>query len=295
MEAASSGIAETAQEVAAWRRKVPIAPVAGAVLLGTQGWNYSAWVGPFYPEGTRPADYLAIYARAFATVEVDSTFYAVPSEKTVRGWASRVPDRFAFALKMPREITHDRQLEGCAERLAQFVERLRLLGPKLGPVLMQFGPGFGPEKRERLEAFLALLPGDIRFAVEFRRGRWLGPDLLDLLRTHRVALTLTDGPWVSRERMIALAAHPTTDFAYVRWMGPDRAIEDYSRVVADRQHELGMWAVGLAALAARVTVVYGYFNNHFQGHSPASARAMQSLLGQHSVAPADLADQTELF
>lgn len=274
---------------------MPIGQVGGAILLGTQGWNYTAWVGPFYPDGTRPADFLALYARAFDTVEVDSTFYAIPPEKTVRGWAARVPDHFTFALKMPREITHERRLVGCAEPLAEFADRVRLLGRKLGPVLIQLGPDFGPQQRGALEAFLPLLPRDLRFAVELRRPGWIGPELIELLRSFHVALALTDGPFVSRERMIALAAHPSADFGYVRWMGPDRRIEDYSRVVVDRQQELGMWAVGLAALAARVTAVHGYFNNHFQGHSPASARAMQALLGQRPVEPSALADQTELF
>jgi uncharacterized protein YecE (DUF72 family) len=269
--------------------------MAGAIHLGTQGWNYGAWVGPFYPDGTRPADFLTLYARAFDTVEVDATFYAVPPEKTVRGWAARVPERFTFALKMPREITHERRLVGCGERLAEFADRVRLLGAKLGPVLIQLGPDFGPEQRGVLESFLPLLPPDLRFAIELRRAGWIGPGLLELLRTFHVALALTDGPFVSRERMIALAAHPSADFGYVRWMGPDRTIEDYSRVAVDRQQELGMWAVGLAALAARVTSVHGYFNNHFQGHSPASARAMQALLGQRTVEPITLADQTELF
>jgi len=269
--------------------------VAGAIHLGTQGWNYSAWVGPFYPDGTRPADYLTLYARAFETVEVDSTFYATPAEKTVRGWAERVGERFTFSLKMPREITHERRLAGCGDLVGEFTDRVRLLGPKLGPVLIQLGPDFGPEQKGALERFLSLLPGDLRFAIEFRRHGWLGAEVLELLRSFRVALALTDGPFVDRERMIALAAHPTADFGYVRWMGPDRSIEEYSRVVADRQHEMGMWAVGLAALAARVTAVHGYFNNHFQGHSPASARAMQALLGQRPVDPGILADQTELF
>ncbi len=269
--------------------------MSSTVLLGTQGWNYSAWEGPFYPPGTRPSEYLHVYARAFGTVEVDSTFYAIPPEKTVRGWGARVPDEFVFALKLPREITHDRRLVGCADLLAEFADRVRVLGPKLGPVLIQLGPDFGVEKRAALEAFVSLLPGGLRFAVEFRRPGWLEPETFELLRAHNVALALTDGPWVARERMIQLAAHPTADFAYVRWMGPDRSVTDYSHVVADRQHELGMWAVGIAALAARVTAVHGYFNNHFQGHSPASARAMQALLGQRPVAPDLLADQTELF
>ncbi len=196
---------------------------------------------------------------------------------------------------MPREITHERRLVGCADQAAEFTDRVRLLGLKLGPVLIQLGPDFGPAQRGALEAFLPVLPADLRFAVELRQAGWIGPALLELLRSFHVALALTDGPFVSRERMIALAAHPTADFGYIRWMGPDRRIEDYSRVVVDRQQELGMWAVGLAALAARVTAVHGYFNNQFQGHSPASARALQALLGQHPVAPVALADQTELF
>lgn len=269
--------------------------MSGTVLLGTQGWNYSAWVGPFYPTGTRPSDYLHVYARAFSTVEVDATFYAIPPDKTVRGWAARVPDGFRFSLKMPREVTHERQLSGCGDLVAAFVERVRLLGAKLGGILIQLGPDFGIEKRAVLEAFVRQLPSDLRFAIEFRQPGWLEHGVLELLRSHNVALTLTDGPWVSRERMIALAADPTADFAYVRWVGPDRRIEDYSRVVVDRQHELGMWAFALAALAARVTTVLGYFNNHYQGHSPASARAMQVLLGQRPVEPNSLADQTELF
>ncbi len=272
-----------------------MAPVGGAILLGTQGWNYGAWVGPFYPEGTRPADFLKVYARAFATVEVDSTFYGTPPEKIVRSWAERVREEFVFALKMPREITHERQLVGCEAPLAEFLERARLLGRKLGPVLIQLGPEFGAERRGAFETFLTLLPRDLKFAVEFRRAQWLVPWLLELLEERRVALALTDGPWVARERMIELAAHPTARFGYVRWMGADRAIEDYTRPVLDRQHELGMWALGLAALAARVSAVYGYFNNHFQGHSPASARAMQALLGQRPIAPDSLAEQGELF
>lgn len=269
--------------------------MAAEILLGTQGWNYTAWAGPFYPEHTRPADYLRLYTRAFRTVEVDSTFYAVPPEKTLKGWADRVPEGFVFALKMPQEITHERRLQGCGDTVAEFTDRVRLLGPKLGPVLIQLGPDFGPEFRPALERFLPLLPRDIRFAIEFRRYTWLTRPILGLLEEHRVALTLVDGRWVKRDRMLRLAEEPTADFAYVRWMGPDRAIEDYSRVQVDRGVELGQWAAALAKLAARVTRVHGYFNNHFQGHSPHSARVMQQLLGQPPVEPRQLADQAELF
>jgi uncharacterized protein YecE (DUF72 family) len=110
-----------------------------------------------------------------------------------------------------------------------------------------------------------------------------------------VALALTDARWIPRETALALAESPTADHAYVRWMGPDRKIDDFSRVLVDRTHEIAEWAPRLAALAARVSTVYGYFNNHFQGHSPASARTLQRILGQRPTAPEELAEQPDLF
>jgi uncharacterized protein YecE (DUF72 family) len=267
----------------------------GQVHIGTQGWNYDAWVGSFYPKGTRPANFLRTYARAFDTVEVDSTFYAVPPAATVEGWAGRVPEGFVFALKMPRAITHERGLEDAGELLDAFAARARLLGARLGPVLIQLGPEFGPARRPALERFLPSLPRDLRFAVEFRQRGWLAAEHLRLLADHGVALALADGRFVPRERLLELAESPTADFAYVRWMGPDRKIEDYARVVVERSHEIAEWALALVALASRVGTVRGYFNNHFQGHSPASARTLQRLLGQQPVEPAALREQAELF
>ena len=269
--------------------------MAGEVRVGTQGWNYPQWTGPFYPEGTRAEDFLRLYSRAFGTVEVDSTFYAVPPEKTVRGWASRVGDSFQFALKLPQEITHVRRLVDCRDVLEEFDERARLLGAHLGPVLVQFGPEFGPDHRPALERFLAMLPGDIRYAVEFRQPQWLTRGTLDLLRERRVSLALVEGRWIGHPRMLRLAEEATGDMAYVRLMGPDRSLEDFSRVQVDRGAELTEWAGVLGRLAERVRVVHVYVNNHFEGHSPASARRLQSLLGQTPVEPSTLAEQTELF
>ena len=182
--------------------------MGGAILIGTQGWNYDAWVGPFYPGPTRPTDYLRVYARAFPTVEVDSTFYAVPPEKTVLGWASKVPEHFRFALKTPREITHERRLIDVVDVLAEFTESARLLGARLGPILIQLPPDYGPEGRPALERFLPRLPADLRFALEFRRRGWLTRPILDLLREHRVALALVEGRWIARERMPPIGKTP---------------------------------------------------------------------------------------
>jgi len=269
--------------------------VTGIVRLGTQGWNYDAWVGPFFPEGTRAADFLTTYARAFDTVEVDATFYAIPAAKVVRQWASRVPKGFTFALKLPQQITHEQRLRACEDLVALFADSARELGDALGPVLIQFGPDFGLTELPALAGFLPSLPRDLRFAVEFRDKKWINDGVLALLAEHRVALALIDARWIPRRTMLKLAADPTTDFAYMRLMGPDRSIVDYSRIQVDRTKEVDAWAGVIPALAARVTTVYGYVNNHFSGHSPATVRILQEKLGIPVTDPVDLADQLSLL
>ena len=234
----------------------------------------------------------------FRGVEVDSSFYAIPDAKIVRTWMERTPDDFTFALKMLKEVTHERRLRDADDLVQQFLDRVRELGPKLGPILLQMGPDFAPEELPALEQFLPTLPRDLRFAVEVRQSRWMRDDvrprLLELLTTHRIALALSDGRWISRDAMLALAGQPTADFLYVRWMGPDREITDYSRIQFDRSEELRAWA-GVLRKAAHTKDVYGFFNNHFAGHSPANAREMQGLLGQEVVEPKTLRTQGSLF
>lgn len=265
------------------------------IRLGTQGWNYDAWVGPFYPVGSRAADFLGIYSRAFDTVEVDSTFYATPAAKTVRGWAERTPAHFKFALKMPQEITHEHRLRDSEDATAVFFDRARELGPKLGPVLIQLGPDFPPGELPALAGFLPRLPTDVQVAIEFRQRGWIHDGILALLAEHNVALALSDGRWIPRKTMLALAERPTADFVYIRWMGPNRDIVDYSRIQADRTRELEQWAAVIGPLAQKLTAVYGYANNHFAGHSPQSVRELQLLLGQKPVEPSQLGEQMSLF
>ena len=265
------------------------------IRIGTQGWNYEAWVGPFYPSGTRPADFLSVYSRAFSTVEVDSTFYAIPAAKTVRGWAERTPPEFSFALKMPQEITHENRLRDSADLAALFFDRARELGPKLGPILMQLGPDFAPSELPALASFLPIIPRDVRVAVEFRQRGWIHDGIIALLAEHNVAVAFVDARWIPRKTMMTLAVRPTSDVAYIRWMGPNRDLVDYSRVQVDRGRELEAWAAVIAGLANRVKTVYGYVNNHFAGHSPASARELQRLLHQRPIEPDQLGEQMSLF
>ena len=266
-----------------------------SIRLGTQGWNYDAWVGPFYPDGTRAADFLSVYSRAFDTVEVDSTFYAVPAAKTVRGWAERTPPGFTFALKLPQEITHENRLRESKDLAQLFFDRARELGDRLGPILIQLGPDFSPSELPALASFLPILPRDLNIAIEFRQRGWIHDGIIALLAEHNVALALTDARWIPRKTMQSLAARPTSDFAYVRWMGPNRDIVDYSRIQVDRTRELESWSNVLDALQQRVKTVYGYVNNHFAGHSPSSVRELQRLLGQRPVEPDQLGEQMTLF
>ena len=270
------------------------------VRIGTQGWNYDAWVGPFYPGGSRAADFLRLYGRAFDTVEVDSTFYAVPAAKTVRGWAERTPERFAFALKLPQEITHLHRLRPAGDDVAaRFFDVARELGPKLGPILVQCGPDFSPAELPALERFLPLLPADLDVCIEFRQRAWITEGVLDLLHAHGVGLALSDGRWIPRRWLLQLAerlaVRPTGAVAYVRWMGPNRDLVDYSRIQVDRTRELEAWGAALRQLTGAVRAVYGYVNNHFAGHSPQNARELQRMLGQRVVAPEQLGEQLGLF
>ena len=269
--------------------------MAAPLLVGTQGWNYDAWVGPFYPEGTRPADFLSVYARAFRTVEVDSTFYAIPAITTIRGWAKKTPEHFVFSLKLPQEITHERRFRDADDVAALFFQHIRELGPKLGPVLIQLGPDFAPSELPALAKFLPTLPKDIRFAVEFRQRGWIHDGILALLAEHGVALALSDGKWIPRKQMLALAERQTSEFLYVRLMGPNRDLVDYSRIQVDRTRELELWSEVLWPAHVQGRTCYVYINNHFAGHSPSSARELQRLLRMTPVEPEALGEQLQLF
>ena len=275
------------------RRTFP--SMSATVLLGCQGWNYPAWVGPFYPSGTRPADFLSVYARAWNTVEVDSTFYATPAARVVKSWGARVPEQFRFSLKLPQEITHERRLRNARDAAERFFDVARLLGSKLGLILIQMGPDFAPIEQSALDEFIPWLPRDLRFAIEFRHRGWIRPDVLALLKGHGVALTLSDGRWIPREQLLSLAEQPTADFAYLRWMGPDRSITDYSHIQVDRSAELDAWTPAIRALVQRITTVYGYVNNHFSGHSPETVRDLSRRLGLPVVTPDLLGEQISLF
>lgn len=246
------------------------------VWLGTSGWSYEDWVGPFYPPGASAAQWLPIYAQYFSTVEIDSTFYRPPSDRMIAGWRERTPAGFQFAAKVPREITHDALLVNVGDEVAYFAAQMRKLGSKCGPLLFQFAPSFTADAWDDLAALLPTLPTDLRWAVEVRHRSWLHESFYDLLRSHNVALAHVDLPWMPRNTPV------TADFVYIRWLGDRKQIaEDFSYVRSEfhRTDDLDWWARQIERLTERGITVYGYANNHYQGHSPQTIRALQRRLG----------------
>jgi len=263
-------------------------PVHPRLHLGTSSFSHPSWVGPFYAQGTKPGDFLGAYARRFGTVEIDATFYRIPSAAQVRSWASRVQEGFAIATKVPQVITHDKMLVGADEDLKAFLGAMEEAGDKLGPMLFQFpyvrkGTFAGVDPfLKRLDPVLGSLPRDRRFAVEIRNKTWLGEPFFGLLRAHGVAYAMIDHPWMPPIGRLLEGPDPVTaDFAYVRWLGDRHAIEaktdSFDRLIVDRTKEMDVWVDALAMLLERNIEVFGYFNNHYAGHAPGSIALLRDI------------------
>jgi uncharacterized protein YecE (DUF72 family) len=269
---------------------------AGAFRIGTQGWSYPAWVGPFYPPERQGEDLLSLYAEAFDAVEVNSTFYAIPDGGRVASWRERTPDGFRFALKLPGEITHERRLRDCRTELTTFLLRAELLAEKLGPLLIQLPPDFGPRHRDAVTRFVRELPADFTFTIEFRDDGWLRPATLAFLDDWGIAPAVSVGPWRDgASARAALARVGAGPLVYVRWMGDVRHRYGLGRVEVGRDADLDAWAAALREAATGDRVVWAFFNNDWQGHSPARARALQRRLGIPPVEPEALVLQRDLF
>ena len=261
------------------------------IRLGTQGWSYPDWNGVFFPPGSKQEDRLPFYAEVFDTVELDTTFYHAPKGTIARSWERHTPAGFKFAAKLPRAITHDAGLRDAGEAFTAFARALEPLGPKLGPLLAQLPAEFTRDdaRAADLAAFLTAKPAHVQLAVEFRHASWHASPTWDLLRRHGVAVAWTE--W----RELARVTEVTAPFLYLRWLGDRREIEKYDRVQVDRTESFTSWEAGLMKALGDVREVYGYFNNHWAGHSPSSANEMKRRLGLTVVEPRDRWAQRELF
>lgn len=237
------------------------------VNVGTSGWHYQHWHGLFYPRDLPPAKMLQFYARDFGTVEINNSFYKLPTEEVFRNWCGAVPRDFVFAVKGSRFITHMKKLHDPENAAALFFERVRALGETLGPILFQLPPRW-PVNAQRLGEFLGLIPKHQRYVFEFRERSWCCSDIYQVLRRHNAALCLHD--WGGSEWPQEL----TADFAYVRMHGPSGAYHgNYDSKM------LKIWARRIEGWRRDLISIFVYFNNDQGGYALTNAKDLLKLLG----------------
>jgi uncharacterized protein YecE (DUF72 family) len=243
--------------------------------LGTLGWSYNFWKGSFYPAKTASKDFLAFYATQFNTVEVDSTFYRIPTAQAVANWRDQTPQNFTFSLKFPSTITHIKMLKNCQRETDLFLERVSLLEGKLGPLLLQFPPNFGVDHLPDLAAFLQKLPKTNRYVIEIRDKAWLKTDFYSLLRASSAALAWVDSP------NMPLTEEVTSGFVYVRWEGDREKVKGtLGKTEVDTGGRLLAWARRLKPYLAGQTEVFGYFSKYYSGYPPSDILSLSKMLGQ---------------
>lgn len=240
--------------------------------LGTIGWSYNFWKGAFYPAKTASKNFLAYYSSQFDTVEVDSTFYRIPSQSAVENWRQQVPAGFLFALKFPQVITHVKALKNCERDTAVFLSRAELLADKLGAMLLQFPPNFTVVHFPDLADYLKKLPKQHRYVVEVRNKSWLTPEFYSLLRENGVALAGTEKPLTDQLEV-------TSDFLYMRWEGDRKTVNGLKgEIEADKTTDLKDWAEELKPYLNRGVEVFGYFGKYFSGLPPSDVKTLHGFL-----------------
>ena len=238
----------------------------GQIHIGTSGWHYPHWVGPFYPENMLSADFLSFYANNFSTVEINNTFYQLPTPQTLADWLRRTPSTFRFTCKASRFITHMKKLKDPEQSTERFFKAITILGDKLGPVLFQLPPRWKADPL-RLENFLKKLPKNFRYAFEFRDESWFEKSIYNLLIKHHSACCLSHiaGKY-SPEVM-------TTDFVYIRLHGPRGPYQGKYRDAT-----LEKWAQKCVSWAQSGKEVFCFFDNDEKGYAVANARKFIKLV-----------------
>lgn len=240
-------------------------PEKGSIRIGTSGWNYDHWRENFYPAGLGQKDWLDFYAGRFDTVEINNSFYSLPSAGTFSGWADTVPDDFQFSVKASRYITHMKKLKDPREPVANFVDSAGHLGKKMGPVLFQLPPRWRVNAG-RLRKFLDQLPSGIRAVFEFRDSSWWDDRVYSILSDYGAAFCIYH--LAGRESPREL----TAGFVYIRLHGPGDAYQGRYR-----KQDLGGWAGAALAWAETGKDVYIYFDNDQNGYAPANAAELREM------------------
>jgi len=236
------------------------------IHIGTSGWHYPSWVGPFYPPGMPTKEFLPFYASHLSTVEINNTFYRLPSASTLENWLAETPQNFLFACKASRFITHMKKLKDPKESIERFFETVKTLKEKLGPILFQLPPHWRLNV-PRLEEFLNTLPTTFRYAFEFRDESWFDERIFQLLTVHNAAFCLYNlaDKW-STEIV-------TADFIYIRLHGPEGPYQgQYDKSM------LRTWGNKCRMWAKAGKDVYCYFDNDEQGFAPINALTLNNMI-----------------
>ena len=236
--------------------------------IGTSGWHYDHWRSRFYPDKLTKAAWLEFYATHFTTVELNNSFYRLPSEAAFATWHDSSPANFTFAVKVSRFITHIKRLKNTEEAIDNFISRARILGEKLGPLLYQLPPNMH-RNDEVLDSFLSTLPQGMNHVFEFRHQSWFEDKVFEILRNHNTGFCIFDMPSVTTP-IVA-----TADFAYIRFHGSSGL---YFSCYSDE--ELTDWTRRLANLSTNLKAMYIYFNNDAEAFAVRNAITLGGYLQQ---------------
>ena len=239
----------------------------GKVHIGTSGWHYKHWLGPFYPDKLPSSKMLRFYVERFDTVEINNSFYRLPAATAIQAWCRETPPGFCFAVKASRYITHNRKLNDPKETVEKFMHVVGKLERRLGPILFQLPPGW-KLNLERLEAFLAGLPKRHRYVFEFRNPTWNVSDVFALLHRHNAAYCIYELAGFQSPIQI------TADFTYIRLHGPgaNKYQGDYSEAA------LRTWAQRIRAWRKELKHIFVYFDNDQAGFAPKNALALKKMV-----------------
>jgi uncharacterized protein YecE (DUF72 family) len=246
----------------------PAATPRGRARVGCSGWSYNDWRGIVYPRELPSNQWFAHYATMFDTVELNNTFYRLPTTHAVEQWAAAAPDDFLFAFKLGAFGSHRKKLRDAASWMPKHLDRAHRLGDHLGPTLVQLPPRWH-RNIDRLDEFLTIVPSTMRWAVEVRDPSWLHDDTYDVLRRHNAALCIHD----------LLADHPfmlTTDWTYIRFHGPNAIEQPYRGAYGEDR--LQPWAARLNHALDAGRDVYCYFNNDYDGHAITDAQWLRAAI-----------------
>ncbi len=239
------------------------------IYIGTSGWHYKHWKGPFYPEDMTDKELLPYYSERFDTAEINNSFYKVPEKKTLQKWSRTAGNNFIFAAKASRYITHMKKLKDPEQPVKNFMDKIAALGDSLGPILFQLPPNW-KKNADRLKSFLKTLPKGFRFTFEFRDPDWFGQDINDLLAEKQAAFCIYDFDRRQSPKTV------TADFVYIRLHGPDGAYKGKYDSQA-----LSGWAGAIFQWQKQGKDVYCYFDNDQAGFAAENAGELKSMIGEN--------------